>query len=64
MAKYISILEAMHLEAEVLQNKYNHLTVYVFLVMQDGEKFRQKYSYLLLKNNNKKSILSNNHMNK
>lgn len=64
MAKYISILEAMHLEAEVLPNKYNRFTIYGFLVMQDGEKFRQKYSYLLLKNNNKKSILSNNHMKK
>jgi len=63
MAKYISILEAMHLEAEVLQSKYNRFTIYGFLVMQDGEKFRQKYSYLLLKNNNK-SILSNNHMKK
>lgn len=64
MAKYISILEAMHLEAEVLQSKYNRFTIYGFLVIQDGEKFRQKYSYLLLKNNNKKSILSNNHMKK
>lgn len=64
MAKYISIVEAVHVKAEILQNKCNHFIIYGVLGMLSGKNLGKDNFYLFLKNNNKKTptILSNNYV--